>query len=303
MVDNLRVDPGLSLFWGIGAGLLPCLIGYFVMKWIDRRMHVPLRETPGAPLSELATIANKPESELPGFGWSVAPVLLPILLIGLGSFLKVLAGYPSVVDAAGGPENFAAIARVVSLLGNKNIALLIGTAIAIWVLARQRGLSLTRVEELLAAPIGTAAVIILITAAGGAFGGMLRHAGVGDAIKAVAETYNIDMLVLGWATAAVIRIAQGSATVAMITASSIIWPMMDPAANAALPFHPMYVFLAIGFGGFCCSWMNDSGFWVVSKLGGLTEKETLKSWTVLLTVTSVVGLILTLIASRVLPLV
>jgi gluconate:H+ symporter, GntP family len=303
MVDNLRVDPGLSLFWGIVAGLLPCMLGYLVVQWIDRRMHVPLRETPGAPLSELATIAQKPESELPGFWWSVAPVLLPIFLIGLGSFAKVLAGNPNAVEAMGGAEVFNGIARIVLLLGNKNIALLLGTAIAIGVLARQRHLSLKRVEELLADPIATAAVIILITAAGGAFGGMLRHAGVGDAIKAVAATYSIDLLLLGWTTAAVIRIAQGSATVAMITASSIIWPMMDPAANAVLPFHPMYVFLAIGFGGFCCSWMNDSGFWVVSKLGGLTEKETLKSWTVLLTVVSIAGLILTWIASRVLPLV
>jgi GntP family gluconate:H+ symporter len=155
---------------------------------------------------------------------------------------------------------------------------------------------------LLDAPISTAAVIILITAAGGAFGGMLRNAGVGDAVKGIAQTYSIDVLFLGWITALVIRVAQGSATVAMITASAIIWPMIDPAINAPLSFNPMYVFLAIGFGGFGASWMNDSGFWVVSKLGGLTEKETLKSWTVLLTVLSVAGLVLTFVASRILPL-
>jgi GntP family gluconate:H+ symporter len=102
-------------------------------------------------------------------------------------------------------------------------------------------------------------------------------------------------------TAIVIRAAQGSATVAMITASAIIWPMIDPAANAPLAFHPMYVFLAIGFGAFGLSWMNDSGFLVVSKLGGLTEKETLRSWTVLVTVLSVSGLILTFLASHLLP--
>jgi GntP family gluconate:H+ symporter len=223
-------------------------------------------------------------------------------MIGFGSFWKVLVGYPGFVEALGGTDNTATIAKFVLLLGNKNIALLLGTAIALGVLARQRGLSLTQVEELLAAPIGTAAVIILITAAGGAFGGMLRHAGVGDAIKAVASTYDIDVIVLAWATAAVIRVAQGSATVAMLTTSAILWDMVDP-ARTTLGYHTMYVFLAIGFGGFTTSWMNDSGFWVVSKLGGLTEKETLKSWTVMLTVLSVVGLILTWIASRVLPLV
>ena len=302
MVDNLRVDPGISLFWGIAAGILPCLIGYFVAKWIDSRQEVPLRETAGATLLELEEVSQKPERELPSFTLSVAPVLLPIVLIGLGSFSKVLAAYPGAIELFGGPDAFASLSRVVSLVGNKNVALSIGAAIAMWVLARQRRLSFRSLGELLDAPIGTAAVIILITAAGGAFGGMLRNAGVGDAIKSIAETYSIDVLVLGWLTAIVIRVAQGSATVAMITASAIIWPMIDPAANAPLPYNPMYVFLSVGFGAFGASWMNDSGFWVISKLGGLTEKETLKSWTVLATVLSVTGFILTFIASRLIPL-
>jgi len=303
MVDNLRVDPGLSLFWGVAAGLLPCLIGYFFVVWLNGRMEVPLRETPGAPLSDLESIANRPESELPSFVWSIAPVLLPILLIGAGSTIKVLAGYPGAVSLFGGAESFASISSIVSLLGNKNIALLIGATIAVVVLARQKGLSTNQVGELLEAPLGTGAVIILITAAGGAFGGMLRHAGVGDAVKSIAEQYSLNVILLGWLTACVIRVAQGSATVAMLTTSAIIWPLMDPATNAALPFNPMYVFLAIGFGAFGFSWMNDSGFWVVSKLGGMTEKETLKSWSLLVTVLSISGFILTLIASRLLPLI
>src|SRR5688572_25503596 len=109
---------------------------------------------------------------------------------------------------------------MVSFVGNKNIALSVGAGIAMWVLARQRRLSLTRLGELLDAPLGTAAVIILITAAGGAFGAMLRHAGVGDAVKVIAATYSINILFLGWITALVIRIAQGSATVAMLTTSA-----------------------------------------------------------------------------------
>lgn len=303
MVDNLRVDPGLSLFWGIAAGILPLFIGYYVVKWIDRRHDVPLRETPGITLEELEAITSKPESTLPSFAWSVAPVLLPIFLIGLGSFLKVAAGYPGAVALLGGPDGFASIAKIVSLIGNKNIALLLGAVIAMGVVARQRALSFRKLGELLDAPLATAAVIILITSAGGAFGAMLRNAGVGDSIKAIALTYSIDLVLLAWTTAFIIRVAQGSATVAMITASAILWPMIDPAANAALSFNPMYVFISIGFGAFGCSWMNDSGFWVVSKLGGLTEQETLRSWTVLATVLSVAGLILTLIASRLLPLI
>ncbi|MDO8543078.1 MAG: SLC13 family permease [Opitutaceae bacterium] len=303
MVDNLRVDPGQSLFWGVTAGIIPCLLGYFVAVWINRRGEVPLRETPGATLEELHGIAHQPESELPSFFWSITPVVLPIALIALASFLKILNGYPAAVEILGGAEAFAQLSRIASFIGNKNIALIIGAAIAMGVLARQRGLSLGQLEPLIEAPLGTAAVIILITSAGGAFGGMLRNAGVGDAIKSAAQSYNLNLIFLCWLTAIVLRIAQGSATVSMITTSAIIWPMIDRATNAVLPFHPMYVFLAIGFGAFGGSWMNDSGFWVVSKLGGLTEKETLKSWSVLLTVTSAIGLIVTLVASRLLPLV
>ncbi len=302
MVDNLRVDPGQSLFWGLLAGVGPCLLGYFVAKGINRYNAVPLRETPGATLEELRAIADKSESELPSFFWSIVPVLLPIGLIGLASLAKLLRAHPGAATLAGGAENFAQLAGIASFIGNKNIALALGAVLALRVLARQRKLSFAQIERLIDAPLGTAAVIILITSAGGAFGGMLRNAGVGDAIKAVAQSHSIDLILLAWLTAIMLRIAQGSATVSMITTSAIIWPMMDPATNALLPFHPMYVFLAIGFGSFGGSWMNDSGFWVISKLGGLTEKETLRSWSVLATVLSAIGLVLTLVFSRAMPL-
>jgi GntP family gluconate:H+ symporter len=96
----------------------------------------------------------------------------------------------------------------------------------------------------------------------------------------------------------VIRVAQGSATVAMLTTASIMYPIMS---TMGLPFHPMYIFLAIGFGAMFLSWMNDSGFWVVGKLSGFTEKETLKSWSVVLTVNSVAGLVLTFICAKLFP--
>jgi gluconate:H+ symporter, GntP family len=301
MVDNLRVDPGISLLVGIGAGILPCVAGYFVASWLNGRSSVPLRETPGTTLAELQGISNKPEHELPSFFWSILPVLLPIALISGASFFKIAKG-TSLEGALGGADAFAACAKLAFFVGNKNIALTIGTAIALWVLARQRRMGMRQIEELLGPPIETAGVIILITAAGGAFGGMLRNAGVGDAIGGLAKTYSINLLFLGWVTAAIIRIAQGSATVAMLTTSAIIWPMMDPATGGGLPYHPMYMFLSIGFGAFCCSWMNDSGFWVVSRLSGMDEKETLKSWTVMLTVVSFFGLVLTLLTASLFPL-
>jgi gluconate:H+ symporter, GntP family len=295
MVDNLGVEAGKSILWGVTAGVIPCCLGYFVAKWINARTPVELREIPGAPLEDLHGISAKPESELPSFFASILPVIGPILLISSASFAKF--HYPDLLIA-----DLPMWAKVCLFVGNKNVALLLGTVFALWVLARQRNLSFTQVENMLGPPIETAGVIILITAAGGAFGGMLRNAGVGDAIKLVASHYQINLIFLGWLVAVVLRIAQGSATVAMLTTSSILWPMIDPATNAPLTFHPMYLFLAVGFGAFCCSWMNDSGFWVVSKLGGLTERETLRSWTVLLTVNSIIGLLLTLLFATFLPL-
>ena len=295
MVDNLKVDAGASLLWGILAGAIPCGCGYFVAKWINSRNPIELREVPGAPLEDLQGISSKPESELPSFFASILPVIGPILLISLASMAKFQ--YPDLTV-----PNLPTWATLCLFFGNKNVALLLGTGAALWVLARQRKLNFFEVERLIGPPIETAGVIILITAAGGAFGGMLRNAGVGDAIKLVASNYQINLIFLGWLVSVVLRIAQGSATVAMLTTSAIIWPMVDPAINPPLPFHPMYLFLGVGFGAFCCSWMNDSGFWVVSRLGGLTERETLRSWTVLLTVTSIIGLIFTLLVSTILPL-
>ncbi len=304
VVDNLKLDVGLSLMWGILGGILPCAGGYYVAKWINARVVVPLRETRGTQLSELEGISQRPESELPSFFWAILPVLLPIFLISLASTMLVIKGsFPSVVTALGGPESFAAFNRWVAFVGNKNIALFIGAGIALWVLARQRGLTFRKIEGLLGPPIETAGVIILITSAGGAFGLMLRNAGVGDAIQAAATGYSLNLILLSWLVAVVIRIAQGSATVAMLTTSAMISPMMDPAVAASLPFHPMYVYLAIGFGAFACSWMNDSGFWVVSRLSGMTETEALRTWTVMLSAVSVVGLVLTLLGSKLVPLV
>jgi GntP family gluconate:H+ symporter len=302
-VANLGIDVGLSLVWGILCGIIPVAGGYYVARWINSRVDVPLRETRGTSLADLEGISKKPESELPSFFWSVIPVILPILLISLAStFVLIRGSYPGVVAAMGGEETFASLNRVVAFLGNKNVALFIGTAIAMGVLARQRRYGFKQLDSLLSGPIETAGVIILITAAGGAFGLMLRHAGVGDAIQSVASGYNINLVFLSWAVAAVIRIAQGSATVAMLTTSAMIAPMVDPAAGIDLPFHAIYIFLAVGFGAFSTSWMNDSGFWVVSRLSGMTETETLRSWTLMLTVVSVFGMILTVIASKILPL-
>jgi gluconate:H+ symporter, GntP family len=94
-------------------------------------------------------------------------------------------------------------------------------------------------------------------------------------------------------------VAQGSATVSMMTASALVLPLMG--ADSTMPFHPVYVFLAIGFGSMILSWMNDSGFWVISKLSGFSETETLKTWSVVASVNSVVGVTVVFVLSKLLP--
>ncbi|MGB1674742.1 MAG: hypothetical protein ACPHRA_16095, partial [Limisphaerales bacterium] len=123
----------------------------------------------------------------------------------------------------------------------------------------------------------------------------------GEAIEGLAEKFSLNYILLAWVATAVVRIAQGSATVAMITGVGLMSAVIGD--GSGLPYHPLYVFLAIGFGSITLSWMNDSGFWVVQRLSGFTEKETLRTWTVLLTVIAIVGLIEILVFSKILPLV
>jgi len=287
MAEALKIDPGLTILVGLASGVIPVAAGWVLCRWVNRRMDVPLVETPGSSLGDLEKLMDKPEEELPGLIASLTPVLLPVILIGVASSVTAMSGKgePGVV---GGWLLF---------LGNRNIALLIGTFISIFILMRQRRMTFTEVGSLIGPPLETAGVVILITAAGGAFGLMLRSAGVGDAIKAAAGGYQINLILLAYLVAVVIRIAQGSATVAMLTTSGMIYPLMA----GGLPYHPVYIFLSIGYGALGISWMNDSGFWVVSRLSGFTEKQTLKSWSILTAVLSVSGLISTLLLSWVVP--
>jgi GntP family gluconate:H+ symporter len=306
VVEDLHLNVGESLLGGLLIGAITCVFGFMVSQWLNRKTDVPLRGSGSVNLNDLQGVSAKPESELPSFFWSITPVLLPIFLISLTTVFELAHSGAAknigwgvwMVSALGGEQGFNAVRAWVDFIGHKNIALFIGAAISLFVLAKQRGFGLKKLEELVGPPLETAGMIILITSAGGAFGAALRSAGVGDAVKAVAQGYSMNLIFLGWLTAAVVRVAQGSATVAMLTTSSIMAPMV---AAGELGCHPVYLFTAIGFGAMFLSWMNDSGFWVVNRLSGMTEKETLRTWSVQLTADSVIGLIVTLALSKLLP--
>lgn len=289
MAENLHLDLGQTIVVGIVAGILPMLAGWGVARWASRRLDAPMRETGGVSIDDLKAMVARREDQLPSLVWSLAPVLTPIALIAGASFFGVL-----------GAREFAPGAfAMLEFLGNRIIALVIGAALAVWLVMRQRKWGMAQVTKAISEPFAVAGVIILIASAGGAFGYMLKNAGVGDAIKTLAEGRAVNLIFLSWAVSAVIRVAQGSATVAMLTTSSMVYPMISD--THALPYHPMYIYLAIGFGSKMLSWMNDSGFWTVSKLSGFTEKETLQSWSLIVSVISITGLLLTLVSSAMLP--
>lgn len=293
MAEALHIDLGLTVWVGIMVGMGPLIVSWQVAKRINRWFPVPLREVSPGKHAELRQLAEKPECELPGFVVSILPVILPIVLISTAS---VFVAVPWI--KAEWPGSY----RVIEFIGNRNVALLIGAVLALGVLLRQRELNPSKVEALMSPPLSVAAVVILITSAGGAFGLMLKNAGVGAAVQSLVAGHGINLIILAWLLASVIRIAQGSATVAMLTTAAMVYPMMVDAQGIwNIPFHPVYVFMSIGFGAMICSWMNDSGFWVISKLSGLTEQETLRSWTVIATVNSVAGVLLCWVLSKVLP--
>tara|TARA_B100001142_G_C14175827_1_gene594144 strand:- start:24 stop:974 length:951 start_codon:yes stop_codon:yes gene_type:complete len=298
IADGLKLDLGIAMMAGLFASILPALLVLYMAKHFDAKFNIPMRETPGTSNSELKSIVDKKNSELPNLFLSTLPIALPVVLISLVSILKLIG--ESVTNTSG--------FRYLEFFGDSNIAMLLAAIVAIYTLSTQmiresrilqEGVMST-VAKALEDPLQTAGIIILITGAGGAFGGMIRLAGIGETIEALANSFNISLILLAWGATAVIRIAQGSATVSMITGVGLMGAVIGD--GSGLDYHPFYIFLAIGFGSITLSWMNDSGFWVVQRLSGFTEKETLKTWSVLLTAISLLGLVQILIFSKILPL-
>ena len=286
MAATLSVDVGIVILVGLCVALPASFCGWLYAIWIDRKLNIPIREAPGMSLDELETIATRPEDELPSFWVSMSPILLPVAFITANTVANTF-------------YKATELARVTAFLGNPSFALLAGAVVSLWVLARQNSLSLKQLAVPVEEAVKSAGVIILITAGGGAFGGMLVRAGVGEVLGQWAGALGMSLMLLGFLLAMLVKIAQGSGTVAMITASAIMAPLL---ATAALPYHPVYVLMSIGSGALIGTWMNDSGFWVFRTMTGLTEIETLKTKTALLVVLGLTGFAVSLLGSWIFPL-
>lgn len=278
VAETLQIDLGLTILVGTGIGILPAVAAYLVAKRINKKMEVPIRV-------EYQTSDDDTDVDLPPLSLSLMPIIVPIILISLTSVFEIFG---------------AKLPGLVLFLGNKNIAMSVGAILAIWLWVRKKQLANEELWEQIPKPIQIAGIIILITGAGGAFGAMLQHSGIGDAIQLATADFHIHYVFLAWLISSAIKTAQGSATVALITTASIMYAIIGNGAE--LPYHPVYIGLAIGFGGIFISWMNDSGFWVVAKMSGMTEIETLKSFTVVLAIASLVGMMQLVILSYILPL-
>ncbi len=213
------------------------------------------------------------------------------------------AAYPELIAPHRWNSPTRKVANALGLWSNPNFALLLAALTAMLTFKVVRSLSWRDLGIDVEESLMSGGVIILITAAGGAFGAMLFQTGVGDTIReyfAGRQAAGIAILLLAWSVAAVFKVAQGSSTVAMIVGAGMIAAIMG---NEEPPFHLVYVATAVGSGALMGSWMNDSGFWVFTKMGGLTEAEALRCWTPLLAMLSIGGLVTTIILSQILPIV
>lgn len=253
--------------------------GYLWGKFIAARIPLPVPNLFGELDEDQPTNPPKPRT-------IILLLLLPMFLIFLKTGLTTLA-------SAGFVSIDSTWVQVLVLLGNSAVALLITVLVAIVVLGRRRGENGTALEKIVDSALGPVASVILITGAGGMFGAVLRASGIGDALADSLADLGLPIIVAAYIIAVVIRLAQGSATVALVTAAGLAAP-----AVIAGDFNPVQIAaitLATAAGSVFAGHVNDSGFWLVGRLMGMDVKTTLKTWTVQQAIESVFAFGLVLI--------
>ena len=291
VADTLGIDLGMMILIGVVIAIPGAIVGYAFATWIDRRMPVPMRVRPGEEHQTAQT------ESLPGLLPSLIPVVGPVLLIASGTIVEALRTWMPSQAAL-----WTSIRPVTTVIGNPVLAMLLAACAALLLYRQQRHPSTDEMGTVVESAIMGAGVVILIVAAGGAFGAMLQAAGIGPAVQAMfvgaGSERGFTFLLLAFGITTVLKIAQGSSTVAMITAGGMVGAMVQ---GLSLPFHPVYLGTAIAAGSLVGSWMNDAGFWVFSKIGGVTEVESLRSWSPLLAIVGMTSLLTTLAMATLLP--
>lgn len=271
VAEIIQVDLITLIFAGLVVGSLSSILSLAAAWWIDSRVEVPLRPLEGGSNDD-ETVSDLAETSGPPLSLALLPILLPILLIATQTASKMwLESEPNWVQQ---DSTFGAnLLPIIQLCGDKNVALAIGAAASMLLLAWAPQ-SVNR-QSLIGGAMASSGVVILITSAGGAFGAMLGQSGVAEKMADLGtDVPGLLLLPIAFGLTAAIRTVQGSATVAMITSAGILQGL---ASGDVLPFHPVYLALAIGGGSKPIAWMTDSGFWIMCKMSGMTESEGLRT--------------------------
>ncbi|RUL85295.1 GntP family permease [Tautonia sociabilis] len=297
VAGELGVDLLTMAAAGVVIGSVAALSGFAFATWLNRRMDIPLRDSGDLAIEDLEAVIRKPDSDLPPLWLAMAPIVLPFVLIAsdaaVSTVVKGLGDEPA-------PGWVEAVSPALKTLGDKNVALAIAAAVALATLAGRPGRDRKSLASAAGSALAGGGVIILITSAGGAFGAAIRQGGVAESIEAMAGGGSaMAVLPLAFLVSALVRTAQGSATVAMITAVGVLAPLAE---SGGLGCHPVYLAMAIGCGSKPFAWMADSGFWVICQMAGLTEAEGLKTVTPMTGVMGLTGLLATMLGAWLLPL-
>jgi GntP family gluconate:H+ symporter len=273
VAGDLGVPLGLMIGMGSAIGLGAALVGVVFARWSNHQhvLEVPLEDAPAAE-----------DRILPALWVALLPVVLPIVLIGLDATftdgLKITGGW---------------LAWFVKTIGDKDMALTLGALAALAPLAGRGGDGAKAVKS----AVSEGAVILLIIGAGGAFGGVLQQTGIAGNLAGHFQGIHHLALPTVFIVTCLVRTAQGSATVAMITAAPIAKALIVGGAQ----IHPVYFAIAIGCGSKPFPWMNDAGFWIISRLSGMRESLTLRTISPMMSIQGVAGLILTMLSAWLWP--
>ncbi|NUS16998.1 MAG: gluconate transporter [Streptomyces sp.] len=279
-IGTIHADMGVTLALGVLVALPTLaiagpLFGRFASGWVD--VQPPERMTPGRASDDL--------ERRPGFAATVATMLLPVVLM----LAKALA------DVAIDDQGSLAY-RILDVVGTPLIALLAAVMVAMVTLGRAAGFSKDRISSTVDSSLGPIAGILLIVGAGGGFKQTLIDCGVGQMILDWSKDWHISALLLAWLIAVLIRVATGSATVAIISAAGLVAPLAEGMSST----HTALLVLSVGAGSLFFSHVNDAGFWLVKEYFGMDVPQTLKTWSAMETVISVVAMAFVMLLSLVL---
>lgn len=282
--EKLGVDMGRVLLWGFIIGIPTAAVaGPIYARFIVRRVPT---EAPPAPEKSKSLEAGR---TLPGFGITLVAILLPVLLM-----LVATAGELTL------PKGDH-LRETLSFIGDPTMALLLAVVFAGWVLGTRCGYTSQQVLKFTESAVSSIGMTLIVIGAGGGFARVLRDSGVAEAIGHFGAVAKLSPLLFGWIISAFIRVATGSATVAITTAALLLPDYLRTQGIVLDANHLCLVVVAIGCGSLFLSHLNDAGFWMVKECLGLTVSQTLRTWTVCETLVGLAGMLFSFIAYTLLP--